>query len=321
MSSASVSVSPITNLLDQHTVHVSVSLRQLQQSVQKRKLRVMSTESTSFSTLVVGFPRANVNVGDDRFSALPGAITEARTVSRVLGCEALVGDSAATRPKKATVMDRLASSLDLIHLATHGQHSEDHGPRLLLDGEARQSASDCGEWLTPEDIMRCRPLSAQLAVLSACHSGSGRTAAGEGVVGLARALLGAGVQTVVVALWALPDEQTSSLMSHFYDRLTASERVDVGDAMREAMLRTRADVVAGGQAIAGVTEGHWSGLMVLGCGTVSLRVASSSCTTVVPEGVPPEPEPELELEPEPEPEPEGELEREPELEPEPEPEL
>ena len=139
--------------------------------------------------------------------------------------------------------------------------------------------------------MRCHPLSAQLAVLSACHSGSGRTAVGEGVVGLARALLGAGVPTVVVALWALPDEQTSSLMSHFYDRLTASESVDVGDAMREAMLRTRADVVAGGQAIAGVTEGHWSGLMVLGCGTVSLRVASSSSIAIMPEGVPPEPEP------------------------------
>ena len=85
----------------------------------------------------------------------------------------------------------------------------------------------------------------------------------------------------------------------------------MGEAMREAMVRTRADVVAdAGLAIAGLTEGHWSGLMVLGCGTVSLGVAtsSSSSTTsaVVPEGVPPqrESQPELELEPEPEPEPE-----------------
>ena len=72
------------------------------------------------------------------------------------------------------------------------------------------------------------------------------------------------------------------------DRLTASERVDVGEAMWEAMLRTRAHVVAGRLAIAGLTEGHWSGLMVLGCGTVSLGVATSSSSSatsaVVPEG-------------------------------------
>eukprot|EP01044_Picomonas_judraskeda_P008826 COSAG03_NODE_1033_length_4987_cov_24.234247_5_plen_99_part_00 len=79
-----------------------------------------------------------------------------------------------------------------------------------------------------------------------------------------------------------------------YDRLTASERVDVGEAMWETMLRTRAHVVAGRLAIAGLTEGHWSGLMVLGCGTVSLGVASSSSpssssasSSIVPEGVPP----------------------------------
>ena len=78
------------------------------------------------------------------------------------------------------------------------------------------------------------------------------------------------------------------------DRLTASERVDVGEAMWETMLRTRAHVVAGRLAIAGLTEGHWSGLMVLGCGTVSLGVASSSSpsssstsSSIVPEGAPP----------------------------------
>ena len=140
----------------------------------------MGTETTSSTALVVGFPRANVNVEEDRFSALPGAITEARTVSRALGCEALVGDSAATRPKKAIVMDRLASSLDLIHLATHGQNSEEHGARLLLDGEARQGASDCGEWLTPEDIMCCRPLSAGSGTGPGAGPGTGpsRPAAG-----------------------------------------------------------------------------------------------------------------------------------------------
>ena len=216
----------------------------------------------------------------DRFSALPGAITEARTVSRAApGCEA-VGDGA--RP--AEKGDSYGSACIVTRFDPPRHPQSEREARRCYWTERQDIAHLTAGRLTPEDIMRCH-LSPRGGALGVPLGGAG---AGEGVVGLARALLGVGVQTVVVALWALPDEQTSSLMSHFYDRLTASERVDVGDAMREAMLRTRADVVAGGQAIAGVTEGHWSGLMVLGCGTVSLRVASSSCTTVVPEGVPPE---------------------------------
>jgi hypothetical protein len=140
----------------------------------------------------------------------------------------------------------------------------------------------------PEDIMARGPLKAQLAVLSACHSGSGQMAAGEGVVGFARALLGAGVLTVVVALWALPDAEQASLMGRFYDRLTSScASVDVGEAMREAMRETRADMISQERGVAGVSEGYWGGLMVLGCGSVSLGGACE-----LAEGVPPEPEPE-----------------------------
>ena len=61
--------------------------------------------------------------------------------------------------------------------------------------------------------------------------------------------------------------------------------------------------------------------MVLGCGTVSRRVASSSCTTVVPEGVPPESEPELALEMELEPVLNLETVPQLELEVEPEPQV
>ena len=50
----------------------------------------MRTEATLSAALVVGFPRANITVGEDRFDALPGAICEARAVSRALGCSALV---------------------------------------------------------------------------------------------------------------------------------------------------------------------------------------------------------------------------------------
>ena len=66
---------------------------------------------------------------------------------------------------------------------------------------------------------------------------------------------------MVVALWPLPDSSTSTLMRTFYEVLCGEESVDVGDAMREAMRRTR-DATPG--------EAHWGGLMVLGCGRIRI---------------------------------------------------
>ena len=71
-------------------------------------------------------------------------------------------------------------------------------------------------------------------MLAACNSGRGSVAAGEGVVGLARALMACGVPTVVVALWPVPDRQTGQLMRGLYERLATGETVDVAAALREA---------------------------------------------------------------------------------------
>ena len=52
-----------------------------------------------------------------------------------------------------------------------------------------------------------------------CHSGQGRFLKGEGVVGIARALLAAGVRFVLVTLWAIDDEATMVFMKRFYQYL------------------------------------------------------------------------------------------------------
>ena len=57
-------------------------------------------------------------------------------------------------------------------------------------------------------------LRARLVVLSCCHSGQGEIKA-EGVVGIARAFLGAGARSVLASLWAI-DEATMMFMKVFY---------------------------------------------------------------------------------------------------------
>ncbi|MFO0877698.1 MAG: CHAT domain-containing protein [Gemmataceae bacterium] len=76
-----------------------------------------------------------------------------------------------------------------------------------------------------------------LAVLSACETGLGETAGGEGVFGLTRAFHVAGCKNVVASLWKVDDEPTAALMSLFYRQLWQSkEPIGPAEALRRAQL-------------------------------------------------------------------------------------
>jgi CHAT domain-containing protein len=56
-------------------------------------------------------------------------------------------------------------------------------------------------------------------VLSACETGLGRIARGEGIIGLTRGFLYAGAASVLVSLWPVSDASTSDLMADFYGEM------------------------------------------------------------------------------------------------------
>ena len=90
-------------------------------------------------------------------------------------------------------------------------------------------------------------------VLSACDTGRG-VLTGDGVVGLSRAFLGAGAQTVVVSLWRIPDQETSELMHRFYGNLHAAN-AGKAQALRDAMRSLKASRL---QPI------YWAGFTLIG---------------------------------------------------------
>jgi CHAT domain-containing protein len=89
--------------------------------------------------------------------------------------------------------------------------------------------------LTAEEIGVENYDGVELVVLSACETGLGRAAGGEGLLGLQRAFHSAGARTVVASLWSVPDAETRLLMEAFYENLWR-KRQGVLDALRSAQL-------------------------------------------------------------------------------------
>jgi hypothetical protein len=73
-------------------------------------------------------------------------------------------------------------------------------------------------FLTASEIFNLN-LNADIVGLSACKTGLGVQTAGEGVLGLSRAFMYAGTDTVLVSLWSVSDESTYKLMVKFFDGL------------------------------------------------------------------------------------------------------
>jgi CHAT domain-containing protein len=89
--------------------------------------------------------------------------------------------------------------------------------------------------LTSDEIAEAST-NADLVVMSACDTGRGAIN-DEGVIGLSRAWMAAGAPSVIVSLWAIPDEPTRDLMVSFYGRL--QQGAGKSEALRDAMMETR----------------------------------------------------------------------------------
>jgi hypothetical protein len=177
---------------------------------------------------------------------LPQAEREAADIAALFASQALVGVSAS----KKAVEDRMPSAR-IVHFATHGLMDRDSERSQYFNSLALSPTADDPGFLTSREIDKMR-LSAELVVLSACDSADGRVT-GDSVLGFWSAFLAAGVPSIVVAQWSIPDAPTALLMREFYAALLRGE--DKPHALQQAVLVTRKSHPY---------PGDWAGFVLIG---------------------------------------------------------
>lgn len=108
---------------------------------------------------------------------------------------------------------QVAPDANILHLAMHGRLN-DSQPSASFLAFAGDDEEDGRLYAYEISAMR---LNADLAVLSACQTGSGSLQQGEGIMSLARAFQEAGCRSVLMSLWAVNDEATYEFMTRFYE--------------------------------------------------------------------------------------------------------
>ena len=120
----------------------------------------------------------------------------------------------------------------VVHLAMHGFI---HNKEPLSSGLAFSQQNDTlnDGFLYAHELYNMK-MPINLAVLSACNTGAGYLAFGEGIMSLSRAFKYAGCPNIVASYWQANDKSTQDLMTRFFQSIKQGS--STSNALREAKL-------------------------------------------------------------------------------------
>jgi CHAT domain-containing protein len=106
---------------------------------------------------------------------------------------------------------------------------------VLEEAYGRGGASSQDGLLTALELQTLDLQGTEMLVLSQCRMADGVPSSGEGVFGMRRAAVIAGVKTFVAPLWKIADATEQALMDGFYRELSAGK--GRAEALRQAQLQ------------------------------------------------------------------------------------
>ncbi len=159
----------------------------------------------------------------------PFALRTAEDLRGVMKAQLLLGADATEHGFRQD-----AGRFGILHLGTHAEMNakDPMYSRLVLSKDGAGTDPDADGYLHAYEIYEL-DLRAQLAVLTACRTGTGRND-GEGVRSLGYSFAYAGCPSLVMSLWDIDEQASSTIITRFYALL--AEGLPKHKALRQAKL-------------------------------------------------------------------------------------
>lgn len=204
----------------------------------------------------VAYRRSLDSTRGGSWGTLLATLTEAKTIDQLLRTNAIRSELRTGWQANEESVKALENgqSPAVIHLATHGFFYPEPLPSdkntfkssenpLLRSGLVLAGANRVWRGgkpidgledgiLTAYEVANLNLSNTRLVTLSACETGLGDIRGAEGVYGLQRAFRLAGVPTMLVSLWRVPDRETAQMMQLFYANY--GRGIPIETAFREA---------------------------------------------------------------------------------------
>ncbi|MCX2762704.1 CHAT domain-containing protein [Aquimarina muelleri] len=198
------------------------------ESVQSKTLQECLAFSFSDSTNIAQANTMRLAALRDTGDDLPGTRKEIRAISNIIDGEYYYGSQAIESNFKKN-----AGKYNILHLALHGDVDNERPENSkLYFTKSKDTLEDnllYGHELFALDIP------AELTVLSACNTGSGKIAKGEGIMSLGTAFQYAGTKSLLLTSWEVSDQTTPEVMKYFYTNLKAG--MNKAKALQQAKLQ------------------------------------------------------------------------------------
>lgn len=178
---------------------------------------------------------ADSSLADRQYFSLsrqPFTIRAAKQIGKYIRNDLFAEQAAVER-----VFKQAADKYRILHLGTHAEvnNAAPLQSRFFLAKQLPGDSTDNDDGYLHAYEIYAMQLQSDLAVLTACETGTGNWSQGEGVMSLAHSFMYAGCPSVIMSLWKIDEKASADIIAEFYKHLSAGKTKS--EALRLAKLQ------------------------------------------------------------------------------------